>query len=219
MKEYRVQVTVKNNLLLNAIEKAGYKSISDFCKSAELPNKSEVGNLINLKSSPVLKNGELSALAKKILDFLCALPEDLWTEEQLFMKLETNKGYMHLDKQQMDALSYGEKPQDTPELEDLVMRKELQAKVHEVLGTLRPIQQFVLKMRFGMNDEKEMYTLDQIADKLDVTRERVRQIESKAMHTFQRYCKYDGITNEVLRDEGYQPDKSQLVNYTLENLT
>jgi DNA-directed RNA polymerase sigma subunit (sigma70/sigma32) len=70
-----------------------------------------------------------------------------------------------------------------------------------------------------MNDQKEMYTLDQIADKLDVTRERVRQIESKAMRTFQRYCKYDGITNEVLRDEGYQPDKSQLVNYTLENLT
>lgn len=218
MKEYRVQVTVKNNLLLNAIEKAGYKSVSDFCEDAGL-RANQVGNLINLKSSPVLKNGELSALAKKILDFLCALPEDLWTEEQLFMKLETNKGYMHLDKQQMDALSYGEKPQDTPELEDLVMRKELQAKVHEVLGTLRPIQQFVLKMRFGMNDEKEMYTLDQIADKLDVTRERVRQIESKAMRTFQRYCKYDGITNEVLRDEGYQPDKSQLVNYTLENLT
>lgn len=203
MKEYRVQVTVKNNLLLNAIEKAGYKSISDFCKSAELPNKSEVGNLINLKSSPVLKNGELSALAKKILDFLCALPEDLWTEEQLFMRLETNKGYMHLDKQQMDVLSYGERPQDTPELEDLVMRKELQAKVHEVIGTLRPIHQLVLKMRFGMNDHQEVHTLDQIADKLDVTRERVRQIEHAAMYKFRRYCKYDEAIKEVLRDEDY----------------
>ena len=203
MKEYRVQVTVKNNLLLNAIEKAGYKSVSDFCEGAGLPNKSEVGNLINLKSSPVLKNGELSALAKKILDFLCALPEDLWTEEQLFMRLETNKGYMHLDKQQMDVLSYGERPQDTPELEDLVMRKELQAKVQEVLGTLRPTQQLVLKLRFGMNDQQEMYTLDEIADKLNVTRERVRQIESKAMHTFQRYCKYDEAIKEVLRDEDY----------------
>lgn len=218
MKEYRVQVTVKNNLLLNAIEKAGYKSVSDFCEDAGL-RANQVGNLINLKSSPVLKNGELSALAKKILDFLCALPEDLWTEEQLFMKLETNKGYMHLDKQQMDALSYGEKPQDAPELEDLVMRKELQAKVHEVLGTLRPIQQFVLKMRFGMNDQKEMYTLEQIAEKLDVTRERVRQIESKAMRTFQRYCKYDETTREVIKGEGYQPDKSQLVNCTWEDLT
>jgi RNA polymerase sigma factor (sigma-70 family) len=203
MKEYRVQVTVKNNLLLNAIEKAGYKSISDFCKSAELPNKSEVGNLINLKSSPVLKNGELSALAKKILDFLCALPEDLWTEEQLFMRLETNKGYMHLDKQQMDVLSYGERPQDTPELENAVMRKELQAKVQEMIGTLRPIHQLVLKMRFGMNDHQEVHTLDQIADKLDVTRERVRQIEHAAMYKFRTLCIHDEAIKEVLRDEDY----------------
>lgn len=199
MKEYRVQVTVKNNLLLNAIEKAGYKSISDFCEGAGL-RSNQVGNLINLKSSPILNNGEFSTVAKKILDFLCALPEDLWTEEQLFMKLETNKGYMHLDKQQMDALSYGEKPQDTPELEDLVMRKELQAKVQELVGMLTPKAQLVLKLRFGMNDQQEMHTLDEIADKLNVTRERVRQIESKALRKVRDSCLYNADTRQVIKD-------------------
>ena len=199
MKEYRVQVTVKNNLLLSAIEKAGYKSVAAFCEDAGL-QKSVFGELINLKASPMLNSGEFSATARKTLDFLGALPEDLWTEEQLFMKLETNKGYMHLDKQQMDVLSYGEKPEEKLELEDLVMRKELQAKVHEVLGTLRPIQQFVLKMRFGMNDEKEMYTLEEIADKLNITRERVRQIESNALRKVRDYCLYDADAKRVVKD-------------------
>jgi RNA polymerase sigma factor (sigma-70 family) len=199
MKEYRVQVTVKNNLLLSAIEKAGYKSVAAFCDDAGL-QKSLFGELINLKASPMLKSGEFSTIARKTLDFLGALPEDLWTEEQLFMKLETNKGYMHLDKQQMDVLSYGEKQEEKLELEDLVMRKELQSKVQELVGMLTPKAQLVLKLRFGMNDQQEMHTLEEIADKLNVTKERVRQIESNALRKIRDSCLYNADTRQVIKD-------------------
>ena len=35
--EYRIKVTVRNNLILNAIENAGYKSVSEFCRAVNLP--------------------------------------------------------------------------------------------------------------------------------------------------------------------------------------
>ena len=40
MKEYQIKVTVRNNLLLAAIENAGYKSQSDFAKEIGLRARS-----------------------------------------------------------------------------------------------------------------------------------------------------------------------------------
>jgi RNA polymerase primary sigma factor len=36
-------------------------------------------------------------------------------------------------------------------------------------------------MRFGIGDHKRIYTLEEVADKMHVTRERVRQIEQKTL--------------------------------------
>jgi RNA polymerase primary sigma factor len=46
--------------------------------------------------------------------------------------------------------------------------------------TLPPKEHFIIKMRYGI-DIKESLTLDTIGDMLDITRERVRQIENKAL--------------------------------------
>lgn len=49
-----------------------------------------------------------------------------------------------------------------------------------VLGTLTPREEKVLKMRFGI-DEKKDHTLEEVGQDFDVTRERIRQIEAKAL--------------------------------------
>ncbi len=50
----------------------------------------------------------------------------------------------------------------------------------KVLGTLTPREEKVLKMRFGI-DEKKDHTLEEVGQDFDVTRERIRQIEAKAL--------------------------------------
>ena len=56
----------------------------------------------------------------------------------------------------------------------------LREQLEEVLKTLTPREEEVLRMRFGLVDGKP-HTLEEVGKKFDVTRERIRQIESKAL--------------------------------------
>ncbi|MEA1995663.1 MAG: RNA polymerase sigma factor RpoD [Campylobacterota bacterium] len=56
----------------------------------------------------------------------------------------------------------------------------LREKIDEVLGTLTEREQRVLRMRFGVGEDGE-HTLEEVGRVLGVTRERVRQIEAKAI--------------------------------------
>lgn len=58
--------------------------------------------------------------------------------------------------------------------------KLLQEQMSEVLKTLPPREQEVLKMRFGLEDGYSL-TLEEVGLYFEVTRERIRQIEAKAL--------------------------------------
>ena len=59
-------------------------------------------------------------------------------------------------------------------------RNMLQEKVDEVLGTLSPREARILRLRFGL-DNGRVYTLEEVGQKFGLTRERIRQIEGKAL--------------------------------------
>ena len=63
---------------------------------------------------------------------------------------------------------------------DSVVNTYLADVTRKVLGTLTPREEKVLKMRFGI-DEKKDHTLEEVGQDFDVTRERIRQIEAKAL--------------------------------------
>lgn len=64
---------------------------------------------------------------------------------------------------------------------DCIMKEDLQSQIDQILGQLNEREQAVVRMRFGlMNDESDR-TLEEIGRELNVTRERVRQIESSAI--------------------------------------
>ena len=56
----------------------------------------------------------------------------------------------------------------------------LKEKIEEVLGTLTPREARVLRLRFGL-DDGNAYTLEEVGEKFGLTRERIRQIEGKAL--------------------------------------
>lgn len=56
----------------------------------------------------------------------------------------------------------------------------LKEQLEEVLSTLNEREQKVLKLRFGLEDGRTR-TLEEVGKEFDVTRERIRQIEAKAL--------------------------------------
>jgi RNA polymerase primary sigma factor len=56
----------------------------------------------------------------------------------------------------------------------------LRDKINEVLETLSPREARILRLRFGLDDGK-IFTLEEVGEKFGLTRERIRQIEGKAL--------------------------------------
>jgi RNA polymerase primary sigma factor len=72
--------------------------------------------------------------------------------------------------------------------EDAASKELLKEQIDEVLSSLKPREQWVLQLRFGLEDGRRR-TLEEAGRKLKVTRERIRQIEKKALRKL-RHPKY-----------------------------
>ena len=72
-----------------------------------------------------------------------------------------------------------------------VVSQRLKETVNQVLQTLTEREEKVLRMRFGVGDEASEHTLEEVGSEFAVTRERIRQIESKALRKIRhpRYSK------------------------------
>ena len=69
---------------------------------------------------------------------------------------------------------------DAPAPESIASTSMLQSHLEEVLRTLTPREEKVLRLRFGLDDGKTR-TLEDVGKEFNVTRERIRQIEAKAL--------------------------------------
>ncbi|MGI9558270.1 MAG: RNA polymerase sigma factor RpoD/SigA [Thermodesulfobacteriota bacterium] len=63
---------------------------------------------------------------------------------------------------------------------EVVEKKEFSTLIHNALKVLKPNEQKVIRMRFGIGEKKE-HTLEEIGKQLGITKERVRQIEVKSL--------------------------------------
>ena len=69
---------------------------------------------------------------------------------------------------------------DSPAPQDAAAYTLLKEQLEEVMSTLTPREAKVLRLRFGLDDGKAR-TLEEVGKEFDVTRERIRQIEAKAL--------------------------------------
>ena len=72
------------------------------------------------------------------------------------------------------------KDEDTPSPSQVTFQKMLGEKLEDVLATLSPREARILRLRFGLENGKA-YTLEEVGEKFGLTRERIRQIEGKAL--------------------------------------
>lgn len=81
---------------------------------------------------------------------------------------------------------------------DAVVNMNLQEQTRRVLSTLTPREEKVLRMRFGIGERSD-HTLEEVGQNFDVTRERIRQIEAKALRKLRhpsRSKKLKGFVSE-----------------------
>ena len=81
---------------------------------------------------------------------------------------------------------------DTPSPEDEAYKSLLKEEIESALHTLGEREALVLKLRYGLYDGKT-YTLEEIGQRLQITRERIRQIEKKALRKL--FIKYSKLRN------------------------
>lgn len=189
--EYRIRVSVRNNLILKAIEDQGHESIKHFCEVYDL-KAVDVRNVINFTKRPMQPNGEFCTTANKLMEALGAAPTDLWTVEQLELGLTRNSVERVVGQKALDSLLGMDNGEmiaiESPD--EAIMNKERNLVLLGVVSSLTPREQKVLQLRFGLYGEEE-HTLEETGNIIDVTRERVRQIEAKALrklsHPSRRY--------------------------------
>lgn len=97
------------------------------------------------------------------------------------------------------SLSLGESIADDQCIapEELLQRDEVIGRVREWMEQLNDKQRWVIERRFGLNDH-DIYTLEELATTMKLTRERVRQIQLEALAALKRVLRRNGMSKEML---------------------
>lgn len=75
---------------------------------------------------------------------------------------------------------------------ETVKERELTERVKSILATLSPREEKIIRLRFGIGEDGE-YTLEEIGKRFHVSRERIRQIEKKALNRLRHSSRKDRL--------------------------
>lgn len=173
MKDYRITIKARNNRILKAVEESGHTFGGNWCRSNGVNYASAV-RLVAMTLSPIDEDGHLIKAANQLCEALNKTPDDLWSKEQIY-PLEKNFSELEMDHDQVISLLPHNQQfigHDTSGLENEQAKTVLAA----AMRSLKSREIEVLRLIFY-----EDFTLQECADRLNVTKERVRQIEQKAL--------------------------------------
>mgnify|MGYP003665420296 FL=1 len=176
MKDYRVEVKVKNNYLFRLMESYGLSSAAELSRASGVA-QTAIGKILNLKAPALTKTGKETATAQTLCDFFTCSVYDLFPPQHINDPLQINSGAIEANMAELTSsnlLAGGTDPLQ------IVSDGDAVDLVAAAVGTLTNTEQTVVNARFGLNGEEEK-TLAQIGKELDISNQRVRQIEKKAL--------------------------------------
>ena len=161
------------------IRQAITRSIADQARTIRIPvHMIETINKLNRISRQMLQEMGREASPEELAECM-GMPED---KIRKVLKIAKEPISMETPIGDDDDSHLGDFIEDsTLELPlDSATAQSLRAATHEVLEGLTPREAKVLRMRFGI-DMNTDHTLEEVGKQFDVTRERIRQIEAKAL--------------------------------------
>lgn len=161
------------------IRQAITRAIADQARTIRIPvHMVETMNKVKRVSGQLLHNNGQEPTPEEIAQELKISPEkvrEIMKASQDPVSLETPIGEED-DSHLGDFIPDGDAPAPVEEASNTLLKEQLL----EVLDTLTPREKKVLQMRFGIGNGKPK-TLEEVGKEFDVTRERIRQIEAKAL--------------------------------------
>jgi RNA polymerase sigma factor (sigma-70 family) len=178
--ELRVEARLRNNRLYHAIYD-NYASISAFCRETGKSYSTQIGDLLNLKGSPLRSDGTRTPLAEWLSITLAVPFEELFPLR--IYKLPAVQAVRELNLMELptSVRKLAALPADTISVEEAIANRETAAALESALDTLRPREALVLRLLYGLGDEADSMTLTEIGSRFGITCESVRQIEAKAL--------------------------------------
>ena len=168
MSDYRIKVTIRNAKILRALEDAGFTSQAEFSRFSGT-HLQDLNALIGMRRSPMTRGGTFTESAKALMAGLCCSPEELWTEDQLFLTLEKNTV-------ETDVCTEIAKQLMSPIVENNPLLINIEKDVSAALEVLTTRERKIIKMRYYNS-----MTLDEIGEREGVTRSRISEIERRAL--------------------------------------
>jgi DNA-directed RNA polymerase specialized sigma subunit len=188
---YRIDIKVRNNLILEKIEKAGYSGIADFCRDNKISRR--LYNIVNMQMSPIDTQGLFHSCVAKTADVLNCSVDDLFTESQLDALLQTNKRTLLVHEAEAKFM-VGKS--DIPLLpEDIITAEKLNENIEKALETLTQREAKVIRLRFALDDR--VYTCKEIAEMEGVTPARILQIEATALRKLRHSSRTDILLDHI----------------------
>ncbi|MGZ3495429.1 MAG: sigma-70 family RNA polymerase sigma factor, partial [Thermodesulfobacteriota bacterium] len=80
--------------------------------------------------------------------------------------------------------------------QDVAISSNMAKQIQRVLSTLNQREEKILRMRFGIG-EKQDYTLEEVGQYFELTRERIRQIEEKALRKLKHCSRADKLKSFI----------------------
>ena len=173
-KDYRVSVKIQNGPLWRLMQLAGFETASAFAHASGVAPQ-EVGKFLNLMETAINKRGKWRPQVLRMAEFLRCLPEDMFPRQHIDKALKANRFAADMSLADVRAITDNEHRPDR-----IFEMNESVAQLNVALNTLRPRQQRVLRMRFGLDGDPPK-TLDEVGDDMGIGRQSVAQIEAKAL--------------------------------------
>jgi RNA polymerase sigma factor (sigma-70 family) len=180
MSDYRVTVKVRNANLLRAIENCGYEPGQKFSRAVGVAYGT-INDLLNMRISPFLADGSIRPAVDKLINFLCVPFDELFSSEQC-EAMATNKSEVEMRAEEIYLLYRGQPDHSVERYYDRgVIEKAI---TKSISSRLTPREENVIRARFGLDGRSE--TLEEVGKRFGVNRERIRQIEAKALRKLAR---------------------------------
>lgn len=166
VKDYRLDIRVRNNRLLRRIEAAGYGAIAKFCAHHKLSYNALV-NLVAMRRSAVTATGDYREIVLRLCDIFDATPQELFNERQLTASVSP-RVTREIDEEQVVSLTGNAEAlalvDDRPDADPL-RRLENAELADKLLAELTPLQRRVIVLYHGLEDGIR-HTCEEVAAKI-----------------------------------------------------
>ena len=180
------------------IRQAITRSIADQARTIRIPvHMIETINRMNRITRQILQETGVEPDSRELAK-LMELPEDKILK---IMKIAKEPISMETPIGDDDDSHLGDFLEDTQTVApaEAIQNTSLSETVRQVLDSLSPREAKVLRMRFGIEMQSD-HTLEEVGKQFDVTRERIRQIETKALRKLRHPSRADKLRSFVEGD-------------------